>query len=229
MMWSLRRLKISPDNARKAALPASTLVAAFAGYTMLSYIDKEEQQETSEGRRKVFDTLADTDWDYWHPPSLLVETTRCESAFMVPPSLPGLRRQNTLQKLEEITEDISSLEDKFKVDWKAPLGEGAYGAVFRATDRKTGESVAVKQIHKRFTDERSFQREMESLMILRDHGGHPHICGLRESFDQEDHFYLVLDFIGGQEVFEALCNNGPFSEVRNWKKHVALVSFFKAN
>jgi len=132
-------------------------------------------------------------------------------AMRMPRNISTLRRHRTIQKLQDQA-DKATVDSKYKVDWKMPLGEGAFGAIYSGIDRKTGEEVAIKKISKEFTDDVSFQREMDALLHIRAAGGHPHICGLRENFDEGDHFYLVLDLISGGEMFEHLCAQGAYSE-----------------
>jgi hypothetical protein len=61
-----------------------------------------------------------------------------------------------------------SFEDKYDVNWTAaPLGEGGFGTVHLATNKKTGEKVAVKKINKENTGAEDFQREMRALMQIR--------------------------------------------------------------
>eukprot|EP00546_Thalassionema_frauenfeldii_P014360 CAMPEP_0178916536 /NCGR_PEP_ID=MMETSP0786-20121207/12704_1 /TAXON_ID=186022 /ORGANISM="Thalassionema frauenfeldii, Strain CCMP 1798" /LENGTH=692 /DNA_ID=CAMNT_0020589903 /DNA_START=291 /DNA_END=2369 /DNA_ORIENTATION=- len=104
------------------------------------------------------------------------------------------------------------VEDVYRVRWNRPLGEGSFGTVYQATDRKNGEKVAVKKIPKKFTDDVGFQREMDALLHVRDAGGHPNICGLRENFEEGRHYYLALDLIEGGEMFDHLVKLGAYSE-----------------
>lgn len=123
----------------------------------------------------------------------------------------GLRRHRTIEKMEESATRVT-LKSKYNVNWPEPLGEGTFGAVYQAVDRVSGEKVAVKKIPKKFTDNETFQREMCALLRLRDAGGHPNICGLRENFDEGDFYFLVLDLIQGGEMFDQLCAHGAYSE-----------------
>lgn len=123
----------------------------------------------------------------------------------------NLRRSNTF-KLMETERERETLENRYTVEWSEPIGEGSFGAVYQAQDKKTGEHVAVKKISKRATDNESFQREMDALLHIRKHGGHPNICGLRANYDQGDYYYLVLDLVSGGEMFDHLCNHGAYSE-----------------
>jgi hypothetical protein len=93
-----------------------------------------------------------------------------------------------------------------------PLGEGSFGQVFAATDKRSGESLALKKIRKEFTDEIKFQKEMNALLHVRACGGHPNICMLREHFEEKENFILILDLIRGGEMFEHLIAHGAYSE-----------------
>lgn len=123
----------------------------------------------------------------------------------------SLTRSQTIRKMEA-TSNKRKLRSRYDVQWKSPIGEGGFGAVFLAIDKETKETVAVKKISKEFTNDASFQKEMNALLHIRQFGGHPYICGLRENFDEGDHYYLVLDLVSGGEVFDHLINNGAYSE-----------------
>ena len=144
-------------------------------------------------------------------PSWLVPPTaaQCEPLGL---RVTRLRRHQTIQKLEK-TAEKDTINSRYKVDWKHPLGEGTFGKVFQGVDRRTKEKVAVKKISKAFTDNEAFTREMDALLHLRQYNGHPNICGLRENFDEDNFYYLVLDLVTGGEMFDALCANGAYSEL----------------
>jgi Protein kinase domain len=125
-----------------------------------------------------------------------------------PFSRSRLRGYKTVNRLEQTSARGETLESKYIVDLKNPLGQGAFGAVYVGTNRKTNEKVAVKKISKRYTDSEAFQRETDALLHIRECGGHPNICGLRENYNTRDHFFLVLDLVSGGEMFDNLCNQG---------------------
>jgi Protein kinase domain len=122
-----------------------------------------------------------------------------------------LRSRQTVRKMEE---DSSSdlLEDRYHVNWKQPLGEGSFGVVYLGIDKKSGERVAVKKISKKYTGAHDLQREMHALLYLKDAGGHPNICSLRENFSENGYYYLILDLIEGCEMFDHLVSQGAYSE-----------------
>ena len=67
-------------------------------------------------------------------------------------------------------------------------------------------------IPKQYTDDAAFQKEMDALLHIRQSGGHPNICVLKENFEQRGNYYLVLDLINGGELFDHLISNGTYSE-----------------
>eukprot|EP00956_Cyclotella_meneghiniana_P003212 scaffold3932_cov87-Cyclotella_meneghiniana.AAC.16 len=135
--------------------------------------------------------------------------------------VPTINRKQTMIWLDD-TSTKKSLESRYKVDWKHPLGEGGYGdshtritlrsAVYSCTDRETGEKRALKMIPKAYTDEDSFQREIDALLRVRDNGSHPNICQLQENFEKRGNYYLVMDLIAGGEMFDHLATSGAYSE-----------------
>jgi len=103
------------------------------------------------------------------------------------------------------------LGEKYKVDWNTCLGEGAYAQVFPAKTDK-GEKVALKRIAKKYTNSSSFHIETNALLRIYDNGGHPNISGLRDMYEDDDDFYLVMDLVSGGEMFDHLINYGAYSE-----------------
>jgi tRNA A-37 threonylcarbamoyl transferase component Bud32 len=122
-----------------------------------------------------------------------------------------LRTRQTVRKMEDDSSK-QSLESRYNVDWKTPLGEGSFGVVFLGVDRQSGERVAVKKISKKCTGLRQLQLEMRALLHLRASGGHPNICSLRENFSEDGYYYLILDLVQGCEMFDHLVAQGAYSE-----------------
>ena len=129
----------------------------------------------------------------------------CESLFSRPSS-------HATQSILVNASTKATVESKYTVDWKHPLGEGGFGAVYTCVDKTTGEKYALKKMPKKYTDSASFHREIVALLKMSQSGAHPNICGLHETFDENDNFFLVLDLITGGEMFDHLCQNGAYSE-----------------
>lgn len=58
------------------------------------------------------------------------------------------------------------------------LGKGAYGIVWKATDKRTQKTVAVKKIFDAFRNETDAQRTFREIMLLRALRNHPNIIQL---------------------------------------------------
>jgi serine/threonine protein kinase len=97
----------------------------------------------------------------------------------------------------------------------APLNHGSFGMVFKAKDLVTDDLVAVKVITKPSAaidcpsafaiDERS-----EELGVHLRLGSHPNIVNLLQSFETQNHVYLVLEFCSNGDLYEAIrYDKGP--------------------
>lgn len=58
------------------------------------------------------------------------------------------------------------------------LGKGAYGIVWKAIDKRTTKTVAVKKIFDAFRNETDAQRTFREIMLLRALRNHPNIIQL---------------------------------------------------
>jgi serine/threonine protein kinase len=217
-MWSPKLLthlgrRLSDDDVQRRILIAAT--ALMLAETARRIISPEKEKTVTDSDADTVSSRLSSDHTGVPRPSFFPHATslvsRVECAGLLPNRLTRLRRHQTITKMND-TATKENLETKYKVQWRKPLGEGTFGSVYPAIDRITGEHVAVKKIPKELTDNVSFQREMDALLHLRDNGGHPNICGLRENFEEGEHFYLVLDLISGGEMFDRLCEKGAYSE-----------------
>jgi len=124
---------------------------------------------------------------------------------------PGMPAKNImLHRLRSVR--ARNMTDKYNVLWEKKLGEGAFGSVHPAYNIKTGEKYALKKISKRSTNNKNFKTETDALLRIFDNGGHPNISGLRDMYEDYDHFFLILDLVKGGEMFDHLVNYGPYSE-----------------
>ncbi|KAI4539953.1 hypothetical protein MG293_010348 [Ovis ammon polii] len=89
---------------------------------------------------------------------------------------------------------------------KRRLGKGAYGIVWKAVDRRTGEVVAIKKIFDAFKDKTDAQRTFREIMLLQvsgqaiylllqEFGDHPNIVRLLDVIPAENNrdIYLVFE------------------------------------
>ncbi|KAI4912124.1 uncharacterized protein J4E92_010169 [Alternaria infectoria] len=97
----------------------------------------------------------------------------------------------------------------------SPLNNGSFGMVFQAKDLVTGDNVAIKVITKSTAaincpsafavDERS-----EELGVHLHLGDHSNVVNLLQSFETQNHIYLVLEFCSNGDLYEAIrVGKGP--------------------
>jgi hypothetical protein len=108
---------------------------------------------------------------------------------------------------------VSSLHNKYNIQWQHPLGQGSFGTVYEAIHRDTGSRYAIKRISKKYTLAHAFQHELFALSWVKKSGGHPNICALHECYQDDRYYYLVLDLLSGGEMFDALVERGAYSEL----------------
>lgn len=100
------------------------------------------------------------------------------------------------------------LEAWYELDPKM-LGCGAYAKVYRATNIRSGSIVAVKRIDKDMS-----RREMldAEIAIMRRFARHDNIVTFFTYFETDTEVQLVLEFMAGGELFDALVEKGPYGE-----------------
>ncbi|KAL4508150.1 hypothetical protein ABPG72_021523 [Tetrahymena utriculariae] len=104
-----------------------------------------------------------------------------------------------------------SNKKKIRDDYKflKELGSGAFGVVFLATHRITGDERAVKAVAKdRLSDKQQFQDEINILKEL----DHPNIVKLYEVYESESTIYLVTEYCEGGELFQYVVQNKRLQE-----------------
>ena len=235
-MWKLRLLR--RRNLAACALSAS----AVATVDLVQWKKKDEDESLLPKDAKGSQQQPASQWNLGYPtirqgPSSLIQSfmkipqSQCEP---IQPTLSqqsrvaALNRRATIRLLNESSNPIQSMHSKYRTNWTNPIGEGAFGAVYKATDRKTGDRVAMKKIPKKLTSDTSFQNEVNALVQVRNNGGHPHICSLKEIYEDGRYYYMVLDLVSGGEMFEHLITLGAYSEAdasRLVKEVAAALSF----
>jgi WD40 repeat protein/DNA-binding SARP family transcriptional activator len=90
------------------------------------------------------------------------------------------------------------------------VGEGAFGAVHRAFQPQVGREVAVKVIHPRLANNPEFIRRFEAEAQLVARLEHPHVVPLYDYWREPDGAYLVMRFLRGGSLQEAL-RGGPLA------------------
>eukprot|EP00957_Ditylum_brightwellii_P070008 5317290-Ditylum_brightwellii.AAC.1 len=92
------------------------------------------------------------------------------------------------------------------------LGEGVYGTVYQARRKADGFSVALKAMPREYTGKTDFEHEVAVLQHLSKPPGHEHIVRFYDLHRDDKNYYLAMEFIEGEELFDHLIKNGPYSE-----------------
>ncbi|NXK69603.1 MK15 kinase, partial [Sylvietta virens] len=84
----------------------------------------------------------------------------------------------------------------------------AYGIVWKAIDRKTGETVAVKKIFDAFRNRTDAQRTFREIMFLQEFGEHPNIIKLLDVIQAENDKDIYLIFESMETDLHAVIKKG---------------------
>ncbi|XP_065364641.1 extracellular signal-regulated kinase 7 [Calliphora vicina] len=95
-------------------------------------------------------------------------------------------------KMSEIDEGISKI-----FDIKKRLGKGAYGIVWKALDKRTNETIAVKKIFDAFRDETDAQRTFREIIFLKAFRNHPNVVKLHNVYKASNNLdiYLIFEYM----------------------------------
>ena len=93
--------------------------------------------------------------------------------------------------------------------------------MLQALRRKDNVLVALKAIRKEEEEGESswiqqlkdWDRETKALKLLSEPPGNLHVCRMFDQHEDDEHFYLAMELIGGGELFEHLIKKGAFSEL----------------
>ncbi|KAI5457893.1 putative serine/threonine protein kinase [Mariannaea sp. PMI_226] len=97
----------------------------------------------------------------------------------------------------------------------SPLNHGSFGMVFLAQDIMTNETVAIKCLTKSSAASEAdadfaYDENSEELVLHSRLASHPNIVNFLDSFETESHIYLVLEYCGQGDLYEAIRNgHGP--------------------
>jgi serine/threonine-protein kinase CHEK2 len=138
-------------------------------------------------------------------------------------ALVGRNKRRELQDNDEITildqtrflfryshkRDSSAFKQKFRIIQQ--LGKGHFATVYLAVDKTTGHRFAVKRFERRPGDRgktEGLQQEIAVLMSV----SHPNLLCLKETFDEDDGVYLVLELAPEGELFNWIVMKHKLSE-----------------
>ena len=99
------------------------------------------------------------------------------------------------------------LADRYELE--AVLGQGGMARVFKARDRVLNRAVAVKVLSPQFAGDEQFvarfRREAQAAAAL----NHPNIVSVFDTGSQGDVHYIVMEYVEGRTLGEAIRQEGP--------------------
>lgn len=99
------------------------------------------------------------------------------------------------------------------------MGQGKFGRVYLAREKKTEIPVAIKQLYKKELYKSNCEIQVLREIEIQSHLDHPYILHLFTWFHDERRVYLVLEFAAHGELYRHMqkCPGGRFSEARTAK------------
>ncbi|KAG9080526.1 hypothetical protein FRC06_006473, partial [Ceratobasidium sp. 370] len=91
------------------------------------------------------------------------------------------------------------------------MGDGAFSNVYKAVDLQTGQKVAVKVVRKYEMSSSQRANILKEVSIMRGLN-HQSIVKLISFSESEEHYFLVLELMGGGELFHQIVKLTYFSE-----------------
>lgn len=128
--------------------------------------------------------------------------------------------------------DTNGFRQQYQI--QGPLGKGHFATVYLCTEKCSGARYAVKKFEKRRTttnsqvaEEKSrvdgLQQEIGVLMGV----SHPNVLCLKDTFDESDGVYLVLELAAEGELFNWIVAKHKLSEAETRKIFVQLFQGIK--
>jgi serine/threonine protein kinase len=91
------------------------------------------------------------------------------------------------------------LQNRYEIE--EMLGQGGFGAVYRARDNRLKKQVAIKEtLHLKPDMLRLFEREAEVLALLE----HPSLPAVTDYFNEDENYYIVMTYVPGEDLVEYL-------------------------
>lgn len=110
----------------------------------------------------------------------------------------------------KIGKQSNSIEDHYKI--LKLIGKGAFGSVFKVEHKLSGKIRAMKMIDRdniyNQDDEQKFLKEIEILTLVE----HMNIIKIYEYFEDSKRFFLIMEYIYGQELYDYLCEREHLEE-----------------
>lgn len=92
------------------------------------------------------------------------------------------------------------------------LGKGNFGKVYKAKSVTTGEIVAIKMISKDEVKKQGMSEQVKKEISIMPLVKHPNIVELKEVMATKCNIYLVMEYVGGGDLYTKIVNHGKLDE-----------------
>ncbi|PHH76067.1 hypothetical protein CDD83_4321 [Cordyceps sp. RAO-2017] len=183
---------------------------------------RTRQQVANEAKRRDIDGLGDSFFTYKPPPY------PPKKASDVHVRVVHDRHHDKNHKVDDedghyIVVPDAELTEKYQIT--RLLGQGTFGKVVQARDRRRNKLVAVKIIRsvQKYRDASRIELRVLATLKANDEENRNRCIHLRDCFDYRGHICIVMDLLG-QSVFDFLKGNGfvpfPNSQIQNFARQL---------
>lgn len=124
------------------------------------------------------------------------------------------------------TRDSSGFRQQYRI--LQQLGKGHFATVYLCVERATGKKFAVKVFERRQSESQKSQAEaLQQEIALLMSVNHPNVLCLKDTFDERDGAYLVLELAPEGELFNYIVRKQKLSESQTRKVFLQLFSGLK--
>lgn len=124
------------------------------------------------------------------------------------------------------TRDTSGFRQQYRI--LQQLGKGHFATVYLCVERATGKKFAVKVFERRQSESQKSQAEaLQQEIALLMSVNHPNVLCLKDTFDERDGAYLVLELAPEGELFNYIVRKQKLSENQTRKVFLQLFNGLK--
>lgn len=117
--------------------------------------------------------------------------------------------------------DSSAFNSRYRI--LQQLGKGHFATVYMCVERSSGFKYAVKKFERRLGESQKSQQEgLQQEIALLMSVSHPNVLCLKETFDEPDGVYLILELAAEGELFNLIVTKQKLSEAETRKIFIQL-------
>ncbi|KIW17665.1 hypothetical protein PV08_04860 [Exophiala spinifera] len=117
--------------------------------------------------------------------------------------------------------DSSAFNSQYRI--LQQLGKGHFATVYMCVERSSGFKYAVKKFERRFGESQKSQQEgLQQEIALLMSVSHPNVLCLKETFDEPDGVYLILELAPEGELFNLIVTKQKLTEAETRKIFIQL-------